>query len=122
MNITFSGTPLEVRREMEIALGTVLGTSEKPLAMTAPKAEKTKSEPKGAEVAVATGAEVKSTPVVVNGPEVTAKLLGEEIPKKVKSAGRDAVVALLAKYDAKKGSELKPEQYAAFYADLGLLA
>ena len=118
MNITFSGTPLEVRREMEIALGTVLGSKTQPVAPEeTSKVEKTKPAPKVApEMTAATPQPVTS------GVDVTAKLLGEEIPKKVKSAGRDAVVALLAKYDAKKGSELKPEQYAAFYADLGLLA
>lgn len=122
MKIEFTGSPLEIRHEMTVCLGTFLstgGTTSAPAVAPkteTPKAEKVKAEPKSA-----AAAEVAVTATPANT-EVTATLLGTEIPKKVKSAGRDTVVALLAKYDAKKGSELKPEQYSAFYAELVQLA
>lgn len=118
MDITFSGSPVQIRAEMVSCLSTWLSTvvvdlrTEPSTTSETPKVEK-------AEVESTPAPAVPATPA---GAEVTATLLGTEIPKKVKSAGRDAIVALLAKYGAKKGSELKPEQYGAFYDELVQLA
>lgn len=43
--------------------------------------------------------------------------VAEIIPKVVAKAGKPKAVELLAKYGAKKGGELKPEQYGSFLGD-----
>lgn len=44
--------------------------------------------------------------------------IGELIQQMVQSKGKEPVVALLGKYGAKKGGELKPEQFDAFKAEI----
>ena len=44
--------------------------------------------------------------------------IGELIQQMVQSKGKEPVVALLGKYGAKKGGELKPEQFAEFKAEI----
>ena len=48
---------------------------------------------------------------------ITYDQVAKAITDGVKSS-RDKVVAALAKFNAKKGTELKPDQYAAFLAEL----
>ena len=83
-----------------------------PAASPKPKAEKTAEKP--AAPAPAPAADTKpsadtaqtAVPYEKTGlPEKTAACVKKD---------RDGVVALLAEFGAKKGSELKPEQYAAF--------
>lgn len=83
-----------------------------PAASPKPKAETTaKKEPAAAATPAAdTNPSADTAPTAVPY-EKTG--LPEKIAACVKK-DRDGVVALLAEFGAKKGSELKPEQYAAF--------
>jgi len=77
-----------------------------------PKAETTaKKEPAAAEKPAAATEPSAGTAQTAVPYEKTG--LPEKIAACVKK-DRDGVVALLAEFGAKKGSELKPEQYAAF--------
>ncbi len=77
-----------------------------------PKAETTaKKEPAAAEKPAADTKPSADTAPTAVPYEKTG--LPEKIAACVKK-DRDGVVALLAEFGAKKGSELKPEQYAAF--------
>lgn len=55
------------------------------------------------------------------GDVIEYKVVGDAINLAAKTK-KDEVVALLAKYEAKRGTELKPEQYAPFLAELQELA
>lgn len=84
------------------------------------KKSKAKSDPaKAAEPAPpAKSAEAaKETPGTLADAKSIYKPVGELILKAVGAKGRDTVVALLKKYDANMGSELKPEQYPAFMTE-----
>ena len=77
-----------------------------------PKAEKTAEKP--AAPAPAPAADTKpSADTAPTAVPYEKTGLPEKIAACVKK-DRDGVVALLAEFGAKKGSELKPEQYAAF--------
>ena len=47
-------------------------------------------------------------------PEITAKAVSELISKALGIVGKPKLVEILASFGAKKGGELKPEQYDAF--------
>jgi len=49
-------------------------------------------------------------------PEITAKAVSELISKAIGIVGKPKLVEILASFGAKKGGELKPEQYEAFVA------
>jgi hypothetical protein len=49
-------------------------------------------------------------------PEITAKAVSELISKALGIVGKPKLVEILASFGAKKGGELKPEQYEAFVA------
>ena len=84
-----------------------------PAASPKPKAEKPASE-KPAAPAPAPAADTKpSADTAPTAVPYEKTGLPEKIAACVKK-DRDGVVALLAEFGAKKGSELKPEQYAAF--------
>ena len=83
-----------------------------PAASPKPKAETTaKKEPAAAATPAADTKPSADTAPTAVPYEKTG--LPEKIAACVKK-DRDGVVALLAEFGAKKGSELKPEQYAAF--------
>ena len=83
--------------------------AEKPAA--APAAEPTASAPSAAPAPTAAPA----VPYVKSG-------LPEKIAAAVGGGKRAEIVALLAKFGAKKGGELKPDQFQAFGAELDALA
>jgi len=68
-------------------------------------------------VKAAPSAKVEAAPAVGGTPSPTADIPYDQVSKaitdKVK-VDKDHVVAVLAKFGAKKGPELKPEQYADF--------
>ena len=94
------------------------GNLEIPLAQgrVAEKAEAKKpaATPAAAVTATPTPAAVApSTPAAESPSEITYDQVSKAITEKVKT-NRDHVVATLAKFGAKKGTELKAEQYAEF--------
>ena len=77
---------------------------------TEPKKEK--KEKVTAEPAPAVAPVAKAEAV----PEITAKAVSELISKALGVVGKPKLVEILASFGAKKGGELKPEQYEAFVA------
>jgi hypothetical protein len=61
-----------------------------------------------------------STPTAAASP-VTLDDVKQIIPKVLTHAGKDKLVALLAQYGAKKGSEIKESQYAEFLTNCNIL-
>jgi hypothetical protein len=82
------------------------------MAEPAVKAEKVKKDKVVAEPAPAV-AEPVAEPVDVP-PAITAKAVSELISKALSVVGKPKLVEILASFGAKKGGELKPEQYEAF--------
>lgn len=78
-----------------------------------PKAEKPASEKPAAPAPAPAAATEPSAATAQTAVPYEKTGLPEKIAACVKK-DRDGVVALLAEFGAKKGSELKPEQYAAF--------
>ena len=74
------------------------------------KKEKVTAEPAPA-VAPVAKVEVATVDMV---PEITAKAVSELISKALGIVGKPKLVEILASFGAKKGGELKPEQYDAF--------
>jgi hypothetical protein len=65
----------------------------------------------------ATTASVESAPASVSPSEISYDVVQRAITNKAKT-DRDTAVAVLAKFGVKKGTELKPEQYAEILAEL----
>lgn len=81
------------------------------------KKSKAKSEPAKAAQSEAAPAKLADSTPPAKDAKADYKPVGELILKTVGAKGRDAVVALLTKYDARMGSQLKPEQYPAFMTE-----
>lgn len=130
MELLFEGTWESIRKDMRAVLGeenvqvaitpTTLPTISA-LQESSPKVEKTKTT-KAAQVATQTAPAQPATQSVATAALPTEgafdyKKIESLIPKAVELVGRGKVVTLLEKYGAKKGSELKSNDYAAFYAE-----
>lgn len=79
------------------------------------KTLKQKAE-KAVEVKAEAKPEVKPEPVAEAVPEIGYPQVQAAILKVANSKGREAALEVLAKFDAKAGKELKPEQYVAALA------
>lgn len=123
MELLFEGTWAQIQKEMRELLGThettqnitvrldsaTLEPAITKLPETAPKVEKAKAT----KAAQAAPIVAPTTSAPVGGFDF--KKIEEIIPKALEAVGRGKVVTLLEKYGAKKGSELKPTDYEAFF-------
>lgn len=121
MEVLFEGSWEEIRKEMASVLGVAasptLGTGNvKTAAKSSASVTPTAVVPAGAPATPSTTV-APSTAATTEARTFDYKKIQEALPKAVELAGREKVVALLGKYGAKKGSELKPESYEAFYAE-----
>lgn len=133
MELLFEGSWTQIQKEMRELLGAAeaaqsitvrldsatLESAITKLPETAPKAEKAKAI-KAAQPPVSAPIVAPTTSAPVGGFDF--KKIEEIIPKALEAVGRGKVVTLLEKYGAKKGSELKPTDYEAFFTECQALA
>lgn len=95
---------------------TAAQTNQRPAEAPAKRGRPTKAE---SEAAAAPG--ILPVPSIVSPPASPAALSVQQIAAKVlelvSKTSRDVAVKLLAKHNAPRASDLKPEQYVAFYAE-----
>lgn len=117
MELLFEGTWESIQKEMREMLGG--GKVSADVETLKPTGPVEKAAKKAAPVATPTPpVQPTSTPVAPPAAEgFDYKKIEQIIPQALEIAGRSKVVALLEKYGAKKGSELKTTDYAAFYAE-----
>jgi hypothetical protein len=89
---------------------------------SAPTPEKTKKAAASSPSAAPAPTAAPATPPAASpAPADAYKPVGDAIAKKVADGHKPAAVALLAKFGAKSGKELKPEQYDTFMAELAAI-
>ena len=92
--------------------------AEAPKAPKPGKAEKPAATPTVSETAIAAPqAPAPAEPASASPSEIDYATVSKAITDKVKE-DRDAAVAALAKFGVKRGTELKPEQYAEFLKEI----
>ena len=110
VQVHIEGSADEVRKQMQELLGGFTSTAE--VATPAPKKEKktaeAPAEPKSEVKSEAKAEKVATTPTFQDVKDI--------IPQVMAKLGKPGIVELLAKFGAKKGSEVKEAQYEEFLA------
>ena len=127
VTVTVQGTAAEVLREMEqmcnLQSVTIKTVTMEEMGKTMPKSTKKETVPPVAPpvpttLAPATASAVHLTPTGA----ITLADIQSDIPKLAAKMGKDKTVELLGRYGAKKGSEIKPEDFEKFHTEAkGLL-
>ena len=130
MELLFEGSWTQIQKEMRDLLGTSETTQNitvrldsatvEPVITKLPETVKATKAMKAAQPPVSAPIVAPTTSAPVGGFDF--KEIEEIIPKALEAVGRGKVVTLLEKYGAKKGSELKPADYEAFFNECQALA
>ena len=125
MELLFEGSWTQIQKEMRDLLGTSETTQNitvrldsatlEPATTKLPETVKATKTTKAAQPPVSAPIVAPTTSAPVGGFDF--KKIEEIIPKALEAVGRGKVVTLLEKYGAKKGSELKPTDYEAFFTE-----
>lgn len=111
MQITFQGSPDEIRNEMAQFLNLDAHVQTHQLVIKSePDTKTTKAEPKKAALKSETEPETPADTAAL----ITKETVAGVIPKLMLKIGREKVVALLGEFGAKKGSEVKEKDFAEF--------
>lgn len=102
---------------LDLAKGLVRCTDAKAEIAAEVKAEQEKpaeEAPAAEEGAVPMDEPVAEEPAAEAAPEITLEMLRARVKEYTRSGRKDEMKAILAEFGAKKSTELKPEDYAAF--------
>ncbi len=121
ITLTVTGNDMEeiVRQIRSLDPARLPSTLSAPVAIGKEKAGPGKVASKTAESTTETTSVAETTtPANPTFDDVKAAIKSHAAEPAEGGIGKDKVVAILAKYGAKKGTELKPEDYTKFVADL----